>query len=75
MSRAGSEGHCALRHWRSAWPSLTRMASSATACTGRMPAMMMCSTPSVMRSDHVHFIDGACGGYASAATAPKAMVT
>jgi len=25
-----------------------------------------------MRSDHVHFIDGARGGYASAATALKA---
>jgi hypothetical protein len=36
-------------------------------------AMMTCFTPSVMRSDHVHFIDGACGGYASAATALKAM--
>src|ERR1700761_6766848 len=29
-------------------------------------AMMTCFTPSVMRSDHVHFIDGARGGYASA---------
>ncbi|MFL6789746.1 MAG: DUF3095 domain-containing protein [Bradyrhizobium sp.] len=36
-------------------------------------AMMTCFTPSVMRSDHVHFIDGARGGYASAATAMKAM--
>jgi hypothetical protein len=36
-------------------------------------AMMTCFTPSVMRSDHVHFIDGARGGYASAATARKAM--
>ena len=34
-------------------------------------AMMTCFTPSVMRSDHVHFIDGARGGYASAATALK----
>ena len=32
-------------------------------------AMMTCFTPSAMRSDHVHFIDGARGGYASAATA------
>ena len=32
-------------------------------------AMMTCFTPSVMRADHVHFIDGASGGYASAATA------
>ena len=36
-------------------------------------AMMTCFVPSVMRSDHVHFIDGARGGYASAATALKAM--
>ena len=35
-------------------------------------AMMTCFTPSAMRSDHVHFIDGARGGYASAATALKA---
>jgi Protein of unknown function (DUF3095) len=35
-------------------------------------AMMTCFTPSVMRSDHVHFIDGARGGYASAAVALKA---
>jgi hypothetical protein len=34
-------------------------------------AMMTCFTPSAMRSDHVHFIDGARGGYASAATALK----
>ena len=37
-------------------------------------AMMTCFTPSVMRSDHVHFIDGARGGYASAATVLKATV-
>jgi len=36
-------------------------------------AMMTCFTPSVMRADHVHFIDGARGGYASAATALKAL--
>src|SRR6266571_995364 len=36
-------------------------------------AMMTCFTPSALRSDHVHFIDGASGGYASAATALKAM--
>jgi hypothetical protein len=53
-----------------------------TAATGRIvryglhrqdAAMMTCFAPSVMRSDHVHFIDGARGGYASAATALKAM--
>ncbi|MDI4235207.1 DUF3095 domain-containing protein [Bradyrhizobium sp. Arg237L] len=36
-------------------------------------AMMTCFTPSAMRSDHVHFIDGARGGYASASSAMKAM--
>jgi hypothetical protein len=36
-------------------------------------AMMTCFTPSAIRSDHVHFIDGARGGYASAAVALKAM--
>ena len=36
-------------------------------------AMMTCFTPAASRSDHVHFIDGARGGYASAATALKAM--
>ncbi|WOH80885.1 DUF3095 domain-containing protein [Bradyrhizobium sp. BEA-2-5] len=35
-------------------------------------AMMTCFAPSALRSDHVHFIDGARGGYASAATALKA---
>jgi hypothetical protein len=35
-------------------------------------AMMTCFTPSALRADHVHFIDGARGGYASAATALKA---
>jgi hypothetical protein len=36
-------------------------------------AMMTCFTPSATRSDHVHFIDGAGGGYAAAAVALKAM--
>jgi hypothetical protein len=40
---------------------------------GQDAAMMTCFTPSVMRADHVHFIDGARGGYAAAATALKAM--
>jgi DUF3095 family protein len=35
-------------------------------------AMMTCFTPSVFRADHVHFIDGARGGYATAAIALKA---
>jgi hypothetical protein len=37
-------------------------------------AMMTCFTPSPSRSDHVHFIDGAQGGYAAAATALKGTV-
>lgn len=36
-------------------------------------AIITCFTPSALRSNHVHFIDGASGGYASAATALKAM--
>jgi hypothetical protein len=54
---------------------LTEAASSKTVRYGlhrQDAAMMTCFTPSVMRSDHVHFIDGARGGYASAATALKA---
>jgi len=35
-------------------------------------AMMTCFTLSALRSDHVHFIDGARGGYAAAAMALKA---
>lgn len=34
-------------------------------------AVMTCFTPSVLRTDHVHFIDGAEGGYAQAAVALK----
>lgn len=34
-------------------------------------AVMTCFTPSVLRSDHVHFIDGAEGGYAWAVLALK----
>ena len=34
-------------------------------------AMMTCFTPSPTRSNHVHFIDGAMGGYAMAASALK----
>jgi hypothetical protein len=37
-------------------------------------AMMTCFTPSPTRSDHVHFVDGARGGYAAAATALKEAV-
>ncbi|MEX0282133.1 MAG: DUF3095 domain-containing protein [Arenibacterium sp.] len=35
-------------------------------------AMMTCIVPSVMQKDHVHFVDGAAGGYASAAAQMKA---
>ena len=37
-------------------------------------AMMTCFTPSPTRSDHVHFIDGAQGGYAAAAAGLKAAL-
>jgi len=56
----------------------TRLAAAASAGVVRYgmhrqdAAMMTCFTPSVLRADHVHFIDGARGGYASAATALKA---
>lgn len=35
-------------------------------------AMMTCIVPSIMDDNHVHFIDGASGGYTQAATAIKA---
>ena len=35
-------------------------------------AMMTCFTPSPIHANHVHFIDGALGGYTTAATAMKA---
>ena len=34
-------------------------------------AIMTCITPSPIESDHVHFIDGADGGYAAAASRLK----
>jgi hypothetical protein len=58
-----------------------RLAEAASAGVARYglhrqdAAMMTCFTPSALRSDHVHFIDGARGGYASAATALKAALT
>jgi hypothetical protein len=35
--------------------------------------MMTCFTPSVTQTNHVHFIDGAMGGYAMAASQLKRM--
>jgi hypothetical protein len=32
---------------------------------------MTCLTPSVYRSDHIHFFDGAAGGYSAAAASMK----
>jgi len=32
---------------------------------------MTCLTPSVYRSDHMHFLDGAAGGYLAAAASMK----
>jgi hypothetical protein len=37
-------------------------------------AMMTCFTPSPTQSNHVHFVDGALGGYAMAASALKASM-
>jgi hypothetical protein len=34
-------------------------------------AIMTCFVPSPLRSDHIHFVDGAAGGYAAAAAALK----
>ena len=34
-------------------------------------AIMTCFVPSALRADHVHFVDGAAGGYAAAAAALK----
>ena len=35
-------------------------------------ALMTCITPSIHRADHIHFVDGAAGGYAAAAQVLKA---
>jgi hypothetical protein len=57
-----------------------RLAAAASAGIARYglhrqdAALITCFTPSALRSDHVHFIDGARGGYASAATALKATI-
>jgi hypothetical protein len=47
-------------------------AGTARAGTHRQEAALMtCFVPSATRSDHVHFVDGAMGGYAAAARALK----
>jgi hypothetical protein len=38
----------------------------------QISALMTCFVPSATRSDHVHFVDGAMGGYAAAARTLKA---
>ncbi|MEJ8571946.1 DUF3095 domain-containing protein [Microbaculum marinum] len=38
-------------------------------------ALMTCLVPSVMTDDHMHFIDGAAGGYAQAAVMMKQQMT
>ena len=38
-------------------------------------AMMTCIVPSILTDDHVHFIDGAAGGYTAAAQAIKMGIT
>ena len=56
---------------------LAAAASSGSICYGlhrQDAAMMTCFTLSATRPDHFHFVDGARGGYASAATALKAML-
>jgi Protein of unknown function (DUF3095) len=56
----------------------TRLVAAASAGTIRYglhrqdAALMTCFTPSPTESNHVHFIDGAHGGYAAAASALKA---
>ena len=34
---------------------------------------MTCIVPSILRDDHIHFVDGADGGYTAAAAAMKAQ--
>ncbi len=38
-------------------------------------ALVTCITPSATRRDHIHFVDGAAGGYAAAAAAMKTGVS
>jgi hypothetical protein len=53
---------------------LSRAEESGVARSGthrQKAALMTCFVPSPTRSDHVHFVDGASGGYAAAARALK----
>ena len=36
--------------------------------------MMTCIVPSAMKGDHVHFVDGAAGGYTQAAARMKSRL-
>ena len=55
-------------------PGCTPRARSSTAPTGPTRAMMTCLVFSLEQSRHVHFIDGADGGYALAALQLKAQL-
>ena len=48
-----------------------RPASPAAGLHRQTAALMTCFVPSPTRSDHVHFVDGAMGGYSAAAQAIK----
>ncbi|MFK7744719.1 MAG: DUF3095 domain-containing protein [Roseobacter sp.] len=53
---------------------LARAADQGLICYGMTTqdeAMMTCIVPSIMTDDHLHFIDGAAGGYTQAATYMK----
>lgn len=56
---------------------LTRGAEDGTLSFGlhrQSAAIMTCFTPSAQRDDHVHFVDGASGGYAAAAAGLKGAI-
>jgi hypothetical protein len=57
---------------------LAAAAAAGTAAYGlhrQEAALVTCITPSVYDSDHIHFVDGAAGGYAAAASALKASLS
>ena len=63
------------------WPPQGRLVAVAAAGTARFglhrqdAAMMTCFAPSPANPNHIHFIDGALGGYAMAASALKAQAS